>query len=89
MSHKHFIQEFREQVGLSPKLFCRIRRFQKILEQINARERLSWAQIACDCGYYDQAHLVNDFQAFGGLNPSAYRGLHEDYASFVAMEESR
>lgn len=89
ISHKHFITQFREQVGLSPKLFCRIRRFQEVLAQINARRPINWAEVACACGYYDQSHLVNDFQAFAGLNPSAYRSLDEDYASFVPIEDAR
>jgi AraC-like DNA-binding protein len=89
ISHKHFITQFREQVGMSPKLFCRIRRFQEVLAQINARRRISWAEVACACGYYDQSHLVNDFQAFAGLNPSAYRSLDADYASFVPVGDAR
>jgi AraC-like DNA-binding protein len=72
ISHKHFISEFRRQVGLTPKLFCRIRRFQQVLAQINSHSRIEWADVAYSCGYYDQAHFVNDFQAFAGVNPSSY-----------------
>ena len=72
VSHKQFIEQFRREVGLTPKLFCRIRRFQEVLRLIHAQKTVNWADVACSCGYYDQAHFVNDFLAFAGLNPTAY-----------------
>lgn len=72
ISHKHFIERFRCAVGMTPKLFCRIRRFQSVLASIQNARTVEWADLACDCGYFDQAHFVNDFVAFAGLNPTAY-----------------
>ena len=72
MSHKHFIDKFRGEVGLTPKIFCRIRRFHEVLGNIQSRKAVDWADVAYSCGYYDQAHFVNDFGAFAGLNPSTY-----------------
>jgi AraC-like DNA-binding protein len=71
-SHKHFIDLFRRQTGLSPKVFCRIRRFQKVLFEVQRRREINWADVACSCGYFDQSHFVHDFNRFSGLNPSAY-----------------
>ena len=71
-SHKHFIDLFRRQTGLSPKVFCRIRRFQKVLLEVQTRAEINWADVACSCGYFDQSHFVHDFNTFSGLNPSAY-----------------
>jgi len=81
VSHKQFIEQFRREVGLTPKLFCRIRRFQEVLGRIHSQKMVNWADIACGCGYFDQAHFVNDFLAFAGLNPSAYldRRLEGDW----------
>ena len=81
VSHKQFIEQFRREVGLTPKLFCRIRRFQEVLARIHAQKSVRWADVACSCGYFDQAHFVNDFVAFAGVNPSAYldRRLEEDW----------
>ena len=70
---------------MTPKLFCRIRRFQEVLVQINARATLEWADLAYSCGYYDQAHFVHDFQAFAGLNPSVYVSHRIDYPNFVPI----
>jgi AraC-like DNA-binding protein len=89
ISHKHFIAQFQQQVGMTPKLFCRIRRFQEVLAAINAQRPVCWADLACQCGYFDQAHLIKDFQAFAGLNPSAYRSLDPDYANFVPVNGPR
>jgi AraC-like DNA-binding protein len=83
MSHKHFIEMFRRRVGVTPKLFCRIQRFQKVLGQINNRTTVEWADVAFDCGYFDQAHFVNDFQAFAGINPTAYLSHRLDYPGFT------
>ena len=78
-SRRRFIQLFSEEVGLAPKMFCRIRRFQRVLRLIDEVRRVEWADIASACGYFDQAHFIRDFRAFCGLNPSAYlthRGEH-------------
>jgi AraC-like DNA-binding protein len=85
VSHKHFIHEFRRQVGLTPRMFCRIRRFQEVLAHIQADERVNWVDLAYSCGYYDQAHFIRDFQAFAGLNPSAYVGHALEDHNFVPI----
>jgi AraC-like DNA-binding protein len=72
VSHKHFIQRFRAVVGLSPKLFCRIRRFQRALGDLRARREVDWADLAGACGYYDQAHFIHDFRDFSGFTPARY-----------------
>ena len=89
MSHKHFISEFRRHVGLTPKLFCRIQRFQQVLGEIAARRNVEWADVACSCGYFDQAHFVHDFQRFSGLNPSTYVVGQPEYSNFVPVDETR
>ncbi len=89
MSHKHFIAQFRRHVGLTPKLFCRIRRFQQVLTQVASRRTVEWADVAYSCGYYDQAHFVHDFQRFSGLNPSTYLSERPEYPNFVPVGEAR
>lgn len=72
ISHRRFIQLFHEQVGLTPKAFCRVRRFQRILETVHRTRDVDWADVALDCGYYDQAHFIHDFREFSGMTPSQY-----------------
>jgi AraC-like DNA-binding protein len=71
-SHTRFIQLFREQVGLTPKLFARVRRFHALLGRIDKGLPVHWAALAADCGYFDQAHLIHDFRAFAGATPLEY-----------------
>jgi AraC-like DNA-binding protein len=72
LSHTRFIQLFREHVGLTPKLFGRVRRFRTVLDRIEKGLRVNWAELAADCGYFDQAHLIHDFRAFAGVTPLEY-----------------
>ena len=72
LSSRRFGELFRSEVGLSPKAFCRIRRFNEVLRRIEALTDVDWADLAVSCGYFDQAHFNHDFHACAGLTPSAY-----------------
>ena len=72
-SRKHVITLFRDHVGLPPKLLARIVRFDGLLRQLRTGAATSWADLALDCGYYDQAHLVREVRRFTGLTPTEAR----------------
>jgi AraC-like DNA-binding protein len=72
LTSKRFVTRFSEAVGLRPKRFARVRRFQRLLGLANA-EPPDWARLAAECGFFDQAHLINDFHALAGMCPTAYR----------------
>jgi AraC-like DNA-binding protein len=72
LSQRRFIQLFAREVGMSPKLFCRVRRFRQALETVRHTAVPDWARVAVDCGYYDQSHLIHDFQFFSSLSPAEY-----------------
>jgi AraC-like DNA-binding protein len=72
LSHTRFIQLFREHVGMTPKLFGRVRRFRALLDHIDKGTPVNWVEVATDCGYFDQAHLIRDFRAFAGITPLEY-----------------
>ena len=74
-------------VGLTPKLFCRIQRFQHVLAELKARRTIEWADVAYSCGYFDQAHFVHDFQEFSGLNPTAYARAQPEHPNFVPIND--
>jgi transcriptional regulator GlxA family with amidase domain len=65
---------FTAQVGLTPKQFCRVLRFQHVRQFVHQASTLNWAQLALACGYCDQSHLIRDFQEFSGLRPTEYLG---------------
>ena len=82
LSHKRFIHLFGEAVGLTPKMFCRVQRFQEVLHLIETGQPICWTDLALSCGYFDQAHFIHDFQSFAGLTPNSYlmqRGEHRNH----------
>jgi AraC-like DNA-binding protein len=85
MSHRRFLQLFTEQIGMTPKAFCRVRRFQRVLQRVNASREFDWARLALDCGYYDQAHFIHDFQGFSGFTPSVYSAIRGENANHVPL----
>jgi len=72
ISHKHLITLFNQIVGLPPKLVHRLNKFTKVLDVIQNKEKVNWPQVAFECQYYDQAHLINEFKTFSGLSPRKY-----------------
>jgi len=71
-SQKHFIDMFKRQVGIAPKAYLKIIRFQKAIGEIETRQEVNWTNISQDCGFYDQAHFINDFKYFSGFTPAEY-----------------
>jgi AraC-like DNA-binding protein len=79
VSHRHFASLFREEVGMTPKLFFRVQRFQRAVALAQGPSITSWAALASECGYYDQAHLIQDFAAFAGSTPGEYLRQRSDH----------
>jgi AraC-like DNA-binding protein len=71
-SRKRIVARFREEVGLSPKAAARILRFDRARRRAERSPRPDWAQIAVDCGYYDQSHLINEFRAVTDRTPATF-----------------
>jgi transcriptional regulator GlxA family with amidase domain len=72
VSRQHMAAQFRDKVGLSPKLYARIRRFRRATAALKTTPAPDWAQLALDCGYFDQSHLIHDFQEFAGSAPERF-----------------
>ena len=73
LSERRFIQVFKAEVGVTPKLFSRVQRFQRARAIIHQQEKaVDWAGIAMECGYFDQSHLIRDFLEFSDLSPASY-----------------
>jgi AraC-like DNA-binding protein len=69
-SHRRFIALFSRAVGLTPKLYCRVLRFQRVLELTS--NKTSWVDVALAAGYSDQPHFNRQFREFAGVTPSEY-----------------
>jgi AraC-like DNA-binding protein len=85
-STRHFSQIFREHVGVSPKAWCRIQRFQSALRHLRSGSQMPWAELALDCGYYDQSHFSNEFRAFSGINPSTYSARQTQWVNHIRVD---
>jgi AraC-like DNA-binding protein len=73
LSQRRFSEVFAAEVGLTPKLFGRVQRFQHAIASSRSVTEVDWAQLAVDCGYFDQAHLIREFVEFSGVGPADYR----------------
>lgn len=87
-SHKHLVARCRQRLGTTPKLLRRIYRFQAVIERARGRAAVDWADLALDCGYYDQAHLIRDFRLFAGATPGHYLQWRDDDENHLIVEGS-
>jgi AraC-like DNA-binding protein len=72
LSQRWFIRVFKAEVGIGPKLFSRIQRFQQARTFIQRNPSINWADLAVDLGYFDQSHFIREFVEFSGLSPTDY-----------------
>jgi len=88
LSSRRFIELFRRHVGTTPKLYCRIRRFQDVVQRLNTSVRIpDWCLFALESGYSDQSHFIRDFSRFSGLSPTAYFRVVQTMMREVPIEE--
>ena len=85
-SERHLANRFRTEIGLTPKAAARVIRFQRARRLVGKR---SGAEIAAECGYFDQAHLVRDFVAFSGLSPTSWLAAEQRPSEVVIVQAER
>lgn len=88
MSPKRFTERFKAQVGLTPKQYCRLLRFQRAVQAAHADATVDWTAVALACGYFDQAHFIHDFREFSGLTPGGYRAGRTVFPNHVTFLQS-
>lgn len=72
VSHGHLDRQFAEHVGLSPRTLARILRMRRLLDHIDVYATVAWADLAAELGWFDQSHLIRDFQRHTGVTPAEY-----------------
>ncbi|HJZ94654.1 MAG TPA: helix-turn-helix domain-containing protein [Gemmataceae bacterium] len=85
LSRRRFTDLFRAEVGLTPKRFCRVVRFQEVLQRVQRCRRVDWASVALSAGYFDQAHFINDFREFCGVTPTTYLECRGDHLNHLPI----
>jgi AraC-like DNA-binding protein len=69
-STRHLARRFGEDVGMTPKAYARLLRFERVVTRMRTGER-DLSRLAIGCGYYDQAHFNRDFRSYTGTTPTA------------------
>lgn len=76
LSRQQFALRFCATAGLPPKLFARITRFQALVHVLLSTDVSRWASVSLNIGFYDQAHMINEFGAFAGSPPTTFFRPH-------------
>jgi AraC-like DNA-binding protein len=75
LSRRRFIEIFTEDVGMTPKRYSRVRRFQRALALATCARTQTWGELALECGYFDQAHLCREWAELTGVSPGEFLAL--------------
>lgn len=71
-SRRHLLAGFREHIGVAPKTAARIIRFSRAVGLLECGIRVPFAELARECGYFDQAHMTRDFREFAATTPREF-----------------
>lgn len=85
LSKKQFQRIFGEYVGATPKEFMRIVRFHRALYTLQQNPAMNFTALAYECGYYDQAHMINEFKLFSGYTPGQYVAICTPYSDYFSI----
>lgn len=85
LSKKQFERTFRDIIGISPKKFLKIVRFQYAVYKQQISKGDSLTSLAYNTGYYDQSHMINDFKKLSGLTPTQYFAECDPFSDYFAL----
>jgi AraC-like DNA-binding protein len=79
VSSTHLAAQFKAHVGITPKRVARTYRFARLILSVDARHPVDWSALAHAAGYFDQAHLGNEFKDLTGRTPTEFLALRRRY----------
>ena len=82
LSRKQLERIFTGQIGISPKQYLKIIRFQNAIFQKQQNNNLSMTELSYESGYFDQSHFINDFKTLSGLTPGHFFAENEACSDF-------
>ena len=88
VSRQHLSREFLERIGIGPKLYSRLARFQSVLAHASAQVTIDWARVALDMGFADQSHMIAECRQFSGLTPQSLAD-RDWFHPFIERAKSR
>jgi AraC-like DNA-binding protein len=74
-STRNFERHFFQRMGVSPKYFLKVMRFENAFRMKNINPKLDWLSIALNCGFYDHQHLVKDYKGLTGFSPNQFHEI--------------
>lgn len=83
MSRRSFERKFLTEVGVSPKLYAKIRRYGYVCAMIAGKREVNFTDILFNAGYYDQSHFIKDFKYFAGRAPQLYSKTNNELAHLL------
>lgn len=86
LGYRQFKRVFTNQVGMSPKEYYRVVRFQRALYLLQNNPGMEFVDLAYSCGFYDPSHLVKDFKEFSGCSPTQYLSSRSPYSTFFSED---
>lgn len=86
LGYRQFKRVFTNYVGISPKEYYRVVRFQRILYILQHTPEMEIADLSYSCGFYDSSHLVKDFRQFSGCSPTHYLSSRVPYSTFFSED---
>lgn len=87
-SHRHVIATFRRAVGLAPKTYQRVRRFQRVIQAMQASPDAPLVDVALSGGYSDQPHFNREFAAIAGMTPGEYRRVAPSVPNHIPLRST-
>jgi AraC-like DNA-binding protein len=84
-SPQQFIRRFDSLVGVTPKHFARVLRFNALLRHVVRVSPRDWAALAAEGGYYDQSHMIHEFRRLAGITPARYAPARSDQPTHVPL----
>ena len=84
LSARRFARLFTLEVGLTPKLYSRVQRFQRVLQAMDGQAG-DWTDVAQSCGYFDQSHLIRECRSMSGFTPTELAARRVGDSDHVAL----
>ncbi len=88
LGYKQFKRVFNEHIGVNPKDFVRISRFQKAAHKLQIQPQITLTELADECGYYDMSHLIKEFKEFSGYTPREFLSVCSPYSDYHSLFRS-
>jgi len=85
-TRKRLVKAFRDEIGIPPKVLARVLRFRRTLVEFKAQTMVDFSQLAAECGYSDQAHMIRDFKDFSGLTPTELVRIYSPDAGTIESQ---